>query len=75
MAAAVGTPVVALFGPSDSSVWGPFTQKRIIISRKNELPCVPCKKDGCGGSKKSRCLDEITTQEAIAAIETLIGKE
>ena len=75
MAAAVGTPVVALFGPSDSSVWGPFTKKRIIVSRKNEFPCVPCKKDGCGGSKKSRCLDEITTREAIAAIEELIGKE
>lgn len=75
MAAAVGTPVVALFGPSDSDIWGPFTEKRIIISRKNEFPCVPCNKDGCGGSKKSRCLDEITTQEAIAAIEELIGKE
>lgn len=75
MAAAVGTPVIALFGPSDSNIWGPFTEKRIIISRKHEFPCVPCNKDGCGGSKKSRCLDEITTPEAIAAIETLIGKE
>jgi heptosyltransferase-3 len=73
MAAAVGTPVVALFGPSDSDIWGPFTEKRIIISRKLEFPCVPCNKDGCGGSKKSRCLDEITTREAIDAIERLIG--
>lgn len=73
MAAAVGTPVVALFGPSDSDIWGPFTEKRIIISRKHEFPCVPCNKDGCGGSKKSRCLDEITAREAIDAIERLIG--
>ncbi|OGQ56737.1 MAG: putative lipopolysaccharide heptosyltransferase III [Deltaproteobacteria bacterium RIFCSPLOWO2_02_FULL_53_8] len=27
--------------------------------------CVPCGKDGCNGSKKSRCLDEITPEEVL----------
>jgi heptosyltransferase III len=33
MAAAFGVPVVALFGPSDPSIWGPWrTQARVLVS-------------------------------------------
>ncbi|MBI5885253.1 MAG: putative lipopolysaccharide heptosyltransferase III [Deltaproteobacteria bacterium] len=30
--------------------------------------CVPCGKDGCDGTKKSRCLDEITPEEVLDVI-------
>ena len=72
MAAAVGTPVVALFGPSDYKVWGPYTDKARVIVKKDEYPCIPCRKDGCGGSKKSDCLEAITVPEVIRAIEEII---
>ncbi len=72
MAAAVGTPVVALFGPSDSRVWGPYTDKARVVMKKDEFPCIPCRKDGCGGSKKSDCIEAITLPEVIQAIEELI---
>lgn len=71
MAAAVGTPVVALFGPSDSRVWAPFTDKARVVTKKDMFPCLPCRKDGCGGSKKSDCLETITVQEVVCAIEEL----
>jgi len=38
----------------------------VVIQRSWE--CVPCGKDGCDGSKKSRCLDEITPQEVLDVI-------
>jgi heptosyltransferase-3 len=68
MAAAVGTPVVALFGPSDWRIWGPLTDKAVVIKKDEEFRCAPCKRDGCEGSKRSRCLEVISVEEALAAI-------
>jgi len=85
IAAAVGTPVVALFGPSGAFDWGPWDNEAVkglsLKAKDNPLTpypahnglqslgrntviqntreCVPCGKDGCRGSKKSDCLDEI----------------
>ncbi|HLB25632.1 MAG TPA: putative lipopolysaccharide heptosyltransferase III [Nitrospirota bacterium] len=73
MAAAVGTPVVALFGPSDHRVWRPFGKKTVTVVKEKEFPCLPCGKDGCGGTKKSRCIEAITVDDAVAAVEELIG--
>ncbi len=73
MAAAVGTPVAALFGPSDYNVWGPYTGKARVVMKNDEFPCIPCRRDGCGGSKKSDCLEAITVPEVIQAVEELIN--
>lgn len=40
LAAAVGTPIVALFGPSDPRRWGPLAADSRII--RIDLPCSPC---------------------------------
>lgn len=72
IAAAVGTPVVALFGPSGEKSWGPWGEGHTVI--KKNIPCRPCGKDGCGGSKKSRCLEEITTAEVLAAAWSVIER-
>lgn len=65
IAAAVGTPVIALFGPSGEFNWGPWGQGHHVI--KKDFTCRPCGEDGCQGSKKSRCLDEITAEEVLNA--------
>lgn len=89
IAAAVGTPVVALFGPSGAFHWGPWDNESSKLSVKSlefktpypgksgmqtfgihtviqqDRKCIPCGKDGCNGSKTSRCLEEIKTEEAI----------
>lgn len=72
MAAALGKPVVALFGPSDSVVWGPLTPLRRIVERREEFPCLPCRQDGCDGTKRSRCMEAITVEEAMEAIEQML---
>ena len=46
LAAACGTPILALYGPTDpggSAPWGP----RVRILRKNGIPCAPCFKAAC----------------------------
>ena len=75
IAAAVGTPVLALFGPSGEFNWGPWGDGHVVI--KKDWECRPCGKDGCQGSKKSRCLEEISEEEVLArAFEMLdMGKE
>lgn len=97
IAAAVDTPVVALFGPSGAFHWGPWDNKyraesteqmsvkeepyskrngvqafgmHTVIQRSDD--CIPCGKDGCGGSKKSRCLDEITPEEVKSVLQKKI---
>lgn len=77
MAAAVDTPVLAIFGPSSARAWGPwdnalnksyYTAKSGIQNMgKHSIiqanwPCVPCQIDGCDGSKISRCLTELDAQ-------------
>jgi heptosyltransferase-2 len=44
LAAMVGVPVVAVFGPSNASAWGPYAPahpERVAIVRRT-LPCSPC---------------------------------
>jgi heptosyltransferase-3 len=63
LAAASGCPTVALYGPTDPRLWGPWpigglqqawlaagtTQRRgNVWLVQNPLPCLPCQKEGCG---------------------------
>lgn len=72
MAAALGKPVLALFGPSDSKVWGPLAPIRRIIDRSGDYPCIPCRQDGCDGTKRSRCLEAISTEEVMEALDEML---
>ncbi len=66
LAAAVGTPAVALFGPSGVFNWGPWGEGHLVIQK--DWPCIPCGRDGCEGSKVSRCLTEIEPEEVLEAM-------
>ena len=118
IAAAVGTPVIALFGPSGAFDWGPWDNncsnlmsvgclgknnrlqpegqdkegkpadqfmspygkqngiqtlgRHTVIQR--DWDCIPCGRDGCGGSKVSKCLEDITSEEIKAVLaDKLMG--
>jgi heptosyltransferase-3 len=72
MAAALGTPVVALFGPSGEVSWGPWGDGHVVIS--SPYLCRPCGKDGCLGSKRSDCLEAISAQSILDAAERLLTR-
>lgn len=67
IAAATGTPVIALFGPSGEHMWGPWGKGHTVIAKDWE--CRPCGKDGCQGSKRSKCLEEITFEEVKKVVD------
>jgi heptosyltransferase III len=73
IAAALGTPVVALFGPSGELEWGPWgVAHRIVTSA--EHPCRPCGNDGCGGGKISECLTTLPVDRVHAAFVSLLAE-
>ena len=59
VAAALGKPVVALFGPTDPRSTGPFGQAGNVI-QMTSLPCVPCMKGHCTYERPLACLRDIT---------------
>ncbi len=67
IAAAVGTPCVALFGPSGDKEWGPWMVKGEVVTSNHS--CRPCGQDGCGGGKLSECLYAIGVQQVLDAID------
>ncbi|MCG6553855.1 MAG: putative lipopolysaccharide heptosyltransferase III [Candidatus Magnetominusculus sp. LBB02] len=85
IAAAMNTPVTAIFGPSGAFNWGPWDNEKTITqpyARRNGIQtsgihaviqrdwdCVPCGRDGCNGTKQSKCLDDISAAEVKALLE------
>lgn len=70
IAAAMQTPVIALFGPSGEKEWGPWQVVHRVIA--SDHPCRPCGNDGCGGGKRSECLTTIPAARVIEAIDALL---
>jgi heptosyltransferase-3 len=73
IAAAMQTPVVALFGPSGELEWGPWRVRHRIVA-SGEYPCRPCGNDGCGGGKVSECLTRLPVEAALAAVDSLLAR-
>jgi len=65
MAAALGTPVVALFGPSNPFVWGPRGGKVEVLYKG--LDCRQCFHPTCRRGEES-CMKQITVDEVFAAV-------
>ncbi len=71
LAAAMGVPTVALFGPSGEREWGPWQVPHRVLTSSHG--CRPCGQDGCGGGKVSECLEAITPERVLVAVEELVG--
>ncbi|MGE5090271.1 MAG: putative lipopolysaccharide heptosyltransferase III [Candidatus Levyibacteriota bacterium] len=73
IAAAMGTPTLALFGPSGEQEWGPWmVASRVVVSTAH--PCRPCGIDGCGGGKVSECLTTLTVDDVHAQFAALLAQ-
>jgi heptosyltransferase-3 len=70
LAAAMGTPTLALFGPSGEAEWGPWNVERRIVTTTHT--CRPCGFDGCGGGKVSECLTWLPVDAVHAAARELL---
>ena len=73
IAAAMGTPAVALFGPSGEHEWGPWqVPARVVASQVHA--CRPCGIDGCGGGKVSECLTTLPMERVLDAVHDLLAE-
>ena len=69
MASAMGTPAVALFGPSGEVEWAPWqVPHRVVVSAH---PCRPCGYNGCGGGNRSECIESIPVARVLEAVDGL----
>lgn len=78
LASAVGTPVVAIFGPSNPAAWGPWGENHEVV--QIALECSPCiyrrfQLGKIGGCEKPRCIEEISPEMVLAAAERLLQDE
>jgi heptosyltransferase-3 len=71
IAAAMGTPTVAIFGPSGDREWGPWQVAQRIVTSTNHV-CRPCGRAGCNDSKISECLTTLPVAKVMAACEDLL---
>ena len=69
IAAAMQTPVVALFGPSGEFNWGPWQVPHRVVA--SDHACRPCGNDGCGGGKVSECLSTLPVSAVLQAVQAL----
>ena len=72
LAAAMGTPTVALFGPSSEDEWAPWNVKQRVVTSTHS--CRPCRVDGCGGGKVSECLTLLPVDAVHAAARELLAQ-
>jgi ADP-heptose:LPS heptosyltransferase len=72
IAAATKTPIVAIFGPEDPKLFGPYTTPDLYRIVYKPMHCRPCDKKNC---KSPLCLDQITPDDVLTAcVELLQGK-
>lgn len=71
LAAACGTPVLTLFGPTPGEASGP-RGPRVRILRKDGVPCAPCESRTCF-TPGQPCLAGIAPEEAWEALAALLG--
>lgn len=75
-AAAFDVPSVGIFGPTDGKMFSLHHPRHILAEPPKAIPCVPCWRNEdipcyLSGSAESACLNSITVDQVVAAVETL----
>jgi ADP-heptose:LPS heptosyltransferase len=76
ISAAVGTRVVAIFGPTDAQRSGPYGDEHVVIAEKVECsPCHPGRKPG--GCKRGNCLamEAVSLEQVAQAVERILNED
>jgi len=70
IAAAMGTPVIALFGPTSPSRTGPYGEGHVVI--RKEMACSPCFLKTC---ETCRCMKDISVEDVFEAAKEMLDKK
>ncbi|MEN6421408.1 MAG: glycosyltransferase family 9 protein [Smithella sp.] len=72
IAAAVGTPTITIYGPSDWRDWAPTGDKNMVVLP--DMDCSPCRRKGCDGKGWSKCLDDLPVAKVQDAVVRNLDK-
>ena len=72
LAAAVNTPIVAFFGPTDPAIYGPHGNQHTVL--QSHRPCVPCHQPHSGQflCDANECLRDISLAQAWEAVAAML---
>lgn len=70
LAVAVGTPVVALFGPTIGRRNGPWRASDVIVSRTDRCSCLYVRRCRLGAP----CINDIAVEEIVDAVKRRLGR-
>jgi len=70
LAAAVGTPVIAIFGPTDPALTGPYGQNHTVL--RAGITCSPCFKDYCTNTVQMECMQKVTVEQMLTEVRRFI---
>ena len=79
VAAAVGAPVVGVYGPSDPRRNGPWSSRDVVVSRSDRCPCRRRRRAGAAGVVVRRCahapscMASIPVEEVARAVARRLG--
>lgn len=69
---AVGANILAFFGPTDEKKYGPITEAKSRVLKRN-IKCAPCEAPQCINlANKYECLKTITAEEAFKAMKEIL---
>jgi heptosyltransferase I len=71
VAAALGKPLIALFGPTEPHRTGPYGQLENVL--RLDLPCSPCLKSDCAYEKTNECLRALLPAQVLQRAEKLLA--
>jgi heptosyltransferase-3 len=69
MAAALGVPTVAIFGPTDPKRWAPRGKHVAVVRR--EVSCAPCSREEFSRCQDAECLKQVEVGDVLAALSSL----
>lgn len=74
IAAAVGTPVVAIFGPTSPQRTGPFGANHLVL--RSAVPCSPCFSKKCIARKVEpmACMQRISVEDVVTAVGQMLRR-
>lgn len=70
MAAMLGTPTVAIFGPTDDRIWGPRGENVRIV--RSAAACSPCSPERLASCRNPGCLSQVGVDDVLTAARSLL---
>ncbi|MCK1627584.1 lipopolysaccharide heptosyltransferase II [Bradyrhizobium sp. 160] len=74
IAAALGTPTMGIFGPTDPYLWAPLNGlAATVVQNKSVLSCQPCQSTVCK-MNDHRCMRHIAASEVVAIAQRVLSE-